>query len=97
VDPVDENDTGQERDWDYGECAGDVASDRMADAFQHDLHQMESFQKDSAELPSTREPRRPEGVPEASLGDNGNAIIDVYERVSTVKSAPSRLFGIRHH
>ena len=97
VDPVEENDTGKERDWDYGECAGDVASDRMADTFQHHLHQMDSYQKDSAELPSTREPRRPEGVPEASLGDNGNAIIDVYERVSTVQSAPSRLFGIRHH
>ena len=31
------------------------------------------------------------------LGDNGNAIIDVYERLSAIKSAPPRLFGIRHH
>jgi hypothetical protein len=55
VDHADENDTGQERDWNYGECADDY------------------------------------------LGDNGNAIIDVYERLSAIKSAPPRLFGIRHH
>ena len=97
VDPVDENDTGQERDWNYGECADDFAADHMAEIVQHVGHQMDSFQKDSDELPSTVEPRRPEGVPEDGLGDNGNAIIDVYERVSTVQSAPSRLFGIRHH
>jgi len=96
-DPIDENATGQERDWDYGECAGDVAADRMAETTEHVNHQMESYQADSDELPSPREPRRPEGVLEASLADNGNAIIDVYERVSTVQSAPSRLFGIRHH
>ena len=97
VDPVDENDTGQERDWNYGECADDFAADHMAEIVQHVGHQMDSFQKDSDELPSTVEPRRPEGVPEDGLGDNGNAIIDVYERVSSIKSAPPRLFGIRHH
>ena len=95
VDPVDENDTGQERDWEYGDCADDVAADHMAEIIQHVGHQMDSFQKDSDELPSTVEPRRPEGVPEDGLGDNGNAIIDVYERA--IKSAPPRLFGIRHH
>jgi hypothetical protein len=89
VDIADESDTGQERKWEFGDCGPDITADRMAQIIEHEMQQTESFQKDSDELPSTVEPRRPEGVPEARFGDNGNA--------RAVHSAPSRLHGIRHH
>ena len=84
--------------WEYGKCASDITADRMAMVFEHSLHQMDSYQVDIAEMPSTRESRRVEGVSESSLAGNGNAITDVYLRASSsVKSAPSRLHGSQQH
>ena len=84
--------------WEYGKCASDITADRMAMVFEHSLHQMDSYQEDIAEMPSTRESRRVEGVSESSLAGNGNAITDVYLRASSsVKSAPSRLHGSQQH
>ena len=70
----------------------------MAMVFEHSLHQMDSYQEDIAEMPSTRESRRVEGVSESSLAGNGNAITDVYLRASSsVQSAHSRLHGSQQH